>query len=413
MYARRHPAEDASFLMGAEDPAYRQRKPGDLLGILVDLSVNWDIHIWFRMRIALRSRNTSAVHIGRSQSLADWAAMVKGIRNTRKYNRGIEKVLGLLDLPREQQRETLSRVMALENLISAALGNSPVNEEPLVDRLETMAALLTPSIHATSWLDAVRSVQPPGVNITLGVPVRVVHPSVLRALSHLLDLGPRMQDAVAEHIVYRTILEVGWMVDDRNRRHQRLDSKPDTAAVKCLHHVKNMVGLAWFSLFPASNGDRRVKLSVLGSLRPTLQLLTGIAAPSESSIPADVLPPLQASFFANWVTYKQARLELLSRGLYNVLGVDGVADGSWNQELNSTAEPLIFSYPFFHSDLHPIVNYAGAGRLLARSVLGLTMSNAFLSLEAAAVKAARHALEESGETTDWPQRSFLEQHVCE
>ncbi|KAH9367003.1 hypothetical protein HPB48_021513 [Haemaphysalis longicornis] len=144
MYARRHPAELASFLRARRILPYRQRKPGDLLGILVDLSVNWDIHIWFQMRIILRSRNTPAVHIGRSQSLADWAAMVKGIRNTRKYNRGIEKVLGLLDLPREQQRETLSRVMALENLISAALGNSPVNEEPLVDSLETMAALLTP-----------------------------------------------------------------------------------------------------------------------------------------------------------------------------------------------------------------------------------------------------------------------------
>ncbi|KAH9372668.1 hypothetical protein HPB48_012958 [Haemaphysalis longicornis] len=174
-----------------------------------------------------------------------------------------------------------------------------------------------------------------------------------------------MQDAVAENLVYRAILELGWMVDDTSPRHRPLYFTPDRAAIKCLHQVKGMVGLAWFSLVPASDDDKILMRSILGSLRHTMQLPNDVTAPSESSVLAEVLPPLQASFFANWAAYKQARYDLLSSGLYNVLTADGVADGAWKQELYLTADPLIFSYPFFHPGLHPVINYAGAGRMLA------------------------------------------------
>ncbi|KAH9380327.1 hypothetical protein HPB48_016113 [Haemaphysalis longicornis] len=408
LHAQRYPEELAVFLRARRILPYRHLNANDLLDILVDLSANWGVDLWFQIRIGLRSNRTPAVYIGRSQTLAHWAATVQRIRNTRKFRKNIQRTLKMLGLPREQQREAASRVTSLENLVSAALGNSTANKEPLVVSLETMAVLLTPSVPTASWLHALRSVQPPGVNMTRDVPVHVDHPSLLQAISHLLDLGARMQDAVAEHIAYRTILEVGWMVDDRNPRHRPLDSTPDAAAIKCLHQVKDMVGTAWFTLVPTADNDRSLARSILGSLRHTMQLPTEITAPSESSVPADVLPPLQASFFATWVAYKEARYELLSSGLYNILGADGVADVAWNQELNLTVEPLIFSYPFFHSDLHQVVNYAGVGRLLARAVLGLTTSNASaMALEAAAVRAAQRALDESGKARTGPGAAVL------
>ncbi|KAH9380339.1 hypothetical protein HPB48_016101 [Haemaphysalis longicornis] len=408
LYAQRYPEELAAFLRARRILPYRPLNANDLLDILVDLSANWGIDLWFQIRIGLRSNGTPAVYLGRSQTLSHWAATVQRILNTRKFRKNIQRTLKMLGLPGEQQKEAASRVTSLENLVTGALGNSTANKEPLVVSLETMAVLLTPSVPTASWLHALRSVQPPGVNITRDVPVYVDHPSVLQALSHLLDLGARMQDAVAEHIAYRIILELGWMVDDRNPRHRPLDSTPDAAAIKCLHQVKDMVGTAWFSLFSTSHDDRRLMQSILAVLRPTLQLSAGIVAPSESSVPADVLPPLQASFFASWVAYKEARYELLSSGLYNILNADGVADVAWNHELNLTVEPLIFSYPFFHSDLLPVVNYAGVGRLLARAVLGLTASNASaMALEAAAVRGAQRALDESGEARKSPGAAFL------
>ncbi|KAH9372805.1 hypothetical protein HPB48_001321 [Haemaphysalis longicornis] len=397
LYAPRHPAELAAFLRARRILPYHQLNASDLLGILVDLSANWGIHLWFQLRIGLRRNGTAAVYIGRSQTLGDWDATVKRFRNTRKYRKNIQFTLKLLGLPRPQRQEAVSRVTSLETLVGAALGNSTLSKEPLVISLETMAVLLTPSVTTASWLCALRSVRHPGANIMRDTPVHIDNPSVLQAVDRLLNLGASMQDAVAEHIAYRTILELGWMVDDRSTRHRPLDFTPDRAAIKCLHQVKRMVGLAWFSLVPASDDDKILMRSIIGSLRQTMQLPAEISAPSDSSELAEVLPPLQASFFANWAAYKQARYELLSSGLYNVLSADGVADGDWNQELNLTAEPLIFSYPFFHSDLHPVINYAGAGRLLARSVLGLTTSNASATaLEAQAVGAAQHALDESG-----------------
>ncbi|KAH9380245.1 hypothetical protein HPB48_018211 [Haemaphysalis longicornis] len=314
----------------------------------------------------------------------------------------------MLGIPQEQQQEAVSRVSSLENLVGAALGNSTANNEPLVVSLESMAVLLTPSVRTASWLHALRSAQPPGVTITRNVPVYVDHPNVLQTINHLLDLGVRMQDAVAEHIAYRTILDVGWMVDDRNPRRRKLYSALDAAAIKCLHHVKDMVGLAWFTLVPTADDDRSLARNILVSLRHTMQVPIEIVAPSESSVPSDLLPPPQATFFASWVAYKEARYELLSAGLYNIIGVDGVAEVAWNRELNLTVDPLIFSYPYFHSDLHPVINYAGAGRLMARAVLGLTASNAStMALEAAAVRAAQYALDESGKARTAPGAAYL------
>ncbi|KAL1419935.1 hypothetical protein MTO96_024872 [Rhipicephalus appendiculatus] len=120
---------------------------------------------------------------------------------------------------------------------------------------------------------------------------------------------------------------------------------------------------------------------------------TDIIGPSDASVQLDVLPVPQPSFFAEWVAFKEARLALTSSGLYDILRVDGVVrSGFWHRERNLTAEPLVFSYPFFHTQLHPALNYGGAGRLIARALIGLVTPNASRAAEELAVSVALRAL---------------------
>ncbi|KAH9380187.1 hypothetical protein HPB48_004077 [Haemaphysalis longicornis] len=415
LHGRREPAELAAFLRARRILPYRQRSPHDLLGVLVDLSVNWGVHLWFELHMGSRGNGTPAVYIGRSKALAEWAAMVKKIRKTRAYRRRVQNTLKMFELPVDQQPAMVDRDTSLDTLISTAsgIGNSTSDAEPLEISVGTMAVLLTPSIPVRAWLDALSSVQPPEINITRGTLVHVDSPSVLQAMGNLFDHGARMQYALQEHIAYRTILHLGWMVDDRNASSRGQPPPWPTDPVPATSEGDG--GACVVHLVPVADGDTVLKRAILGSLRATGSLPAGIAAPSESSVSADVLPPLQPSFFGNWVAYKEARRHLMSLGIYNILGIGGIQDLGWNRELNLTVDPLLFSYPFFHTELHPVINYAGAGRILARSLLEVTSSDTSeKSLEAVAVHAALRALHEgvetkAGDAPGFPTTAFVDE----
>ncbi|KAH9380246.1 hypothetical protein HPB48_018210 [Haemaphysalis longicornis] len=70
LYAERYPAELAAFLRARRILPSHQLNTSDLLGILVDLSANWGIDLWFQIRIGLRSNGTPVVYIGKSETLA-------------------------------------------------------------------------------------------------------------------------------------------------------------------------------------------------------------------------------------------------------------------------------------------------------------------------------------------------------
>ncbi|KAH9380298.1 hypothetical protein HPB48_011288 [Haemaphysalis longicornis] len=179
LHGRRETAELAAFLRARGILPYRQRSPADLLAILVDLSANWGIHLWFELHMGSWSNGTPAVYIGRSKALAEWATMVKKIRKTRAHRRSILNTLKIFGLPLDQQPEAVGRVSSVDMLISAASVtiNSTANTGPLVISVETMAVLLTPSIPVRAWLDALCSVQPPEMNTTRGTMVHIESPS--------------------------------------------------------------------------------------------------------------------------------------------------------------------------------------------------------------------------------------------
>ncbi|KAH7955679.1 hypothetical protein HPB52_002851 [Rhipicephalus sanguineus] len=396
--ARRNPSELRAFLRDRGVLPHQWRSsPHAVLTTLVDLSLNWDIHIWFQLTVDSYENASTRVYIARSNVLEKRADVLRKIGKSRKYRAGVEgafRILGLLD---EQIPAAVVRKSSLDALVSALLENSGAVPEmgPVNLHLETMTETFTPAAPAKAWLDALRAAVPPAMNLSEETFVHVQSTRLLGTLNSLLEFASRRQNDVAEYIAYSAFLKIGWMVDDWNAttRDRPLYFMPARMTKRCLREVERMTGLAWFSMLSAPHVGGNFTRDLLTLIVPDMASSTDIIGPSEASVPLDVLPVPQPSFFAEWVAFKEAGLELTSSGLYDILRVDGVVRSRfWRRERNLTAEPLLFSYPFFHTQLHPALNYGGAGRLIARALLGLVTTNASEATEEIAVSVALRAL---------------------
>ncbi|KAH6933108.1 hypothetical protein HPB50_012152 [Hyalomma asiaticum] len=396
--ARRDPSELRAFLRDRGVLPHQWRSsPHALLTTLVDLSLNWDIDIWFKVRINMDENASAIVHVGPSNSLEKMTYAFKKIGETRKYKAGVEGAFRILGLLEEEIPAAVVRQMSMEALVVSLVKHAWAVPDtgPLQLRLEIMARTFTPAIPAEAWLDALRAAVPPAVSISEETFVRVDSERVLAALNNLLEFGSRRQDDVAEHIAYRTFVEIGWMVDERNvtTRDRPISFTPARMMNRCLREVERMTGVAWFSMVTASHVEGHFIHDLLTSIIRDSYPSVNIIGPSDVSVQVEALPPPQPSFFAEWVAFRKARFELTSSGLYDILGVDSVVRGFWHPERNLTVEPLFFSYPFFHTQLHPALNYGGAGRLIARAVQGLVSTNTSAkAIEELAVSLALRAL---------------------
>lgn len=403
LHARGDPAELVGFLKARDILPYIWRGPYGVLNNLVDLSVNWDIHVWFELAIVPQDSAAPAVYIRSSSALDEWVKVFRRMGGTRHYKRDVENTLRVLGKRDEQLPAALLRAATMNTLVSTVFRSTKraADSGPLVLNIEAMAATLTPAVPAAAWLAAVRASGASLANISEQMFVSVESTRVLRALNSLFEFGKNRQEHLAEHIAYRTFVEIGWMVGERSAITLPLQSTQEKLETRCLRTVEKMAGSAWNSLLPTLRGEGRPQRDVLTLVRLTNAPGVNIGGPHDAPVPPDVLPPLQSSFFANWVAYREARRDLESSGLYDILRIDGVETRHWHRERNWTVHPLIFTYPFFHSQLHPAVNFAGAGRLLARALLRLSSASVSAQeVEEAAVAGALRALHESPKTPE-------------
>ncbi|KAH7959157.1 hypothetical protein HPB49_009086 [Dermacentor silvarum] len=399
--AKRDPNELRAFLRkrGVLNHQWRS-SPHAVLSTLVDLSLNWDIHVWFQLRIDSYENKSTTVFIGRSNSLHKWADVFRKTGKTKKYKAGVERAFRILGLLDEEVATDMVQKESMDALVSALLKSSEVVPErgPLDSHLATMAERLTPAVSAKAWVDALRATVPPAVNISEKTFVRVESTRVLHTLNSLLEFGSRRQNDVAGYIAYRVFVEIGWMVDGSNStvRDRPLHFMPARMTNRCLREVERMTGLAWFSLLTAPHVEGHFTREPLALILPDWASSTSIGGPADASVDLGDLPTPRPSFFAEWLAFKEAKRELTSSGLYDILRIGGVQGGFWHRERNLTVEPLVFSYPFFHSQLHPVLNYGGAGRLIARALLGLVSPNTSAkATEEMAVSMALRALRDT------------------
>ncbi|KAL3245433.1 hypothetical protein MRX96_017990 [Rhipicephalus microplus] len=320
---RRNPTELTSFLRDhGVFPNQWRSSPHAVLTTLVDLSLNWDIHVWFQLTVDAHENASTRVYIARSIDLEKRADVLRKIGKSKKYKASVEAAFRILGLPEEEIAAAAARKSSTDALVSEILKNSEAVLEmgPLDMRLETVAETFTPAAPVQAWLDALLVAAPTVVNISKNTFVRVQSTRLLGTLNSLLEFASRRQDDVAEYIAYHVFMEIGWMVDDRNAttRDRPLYFMPAKMTKRCLREVDRMTGLAWFSVLTAPHVGANFTRDLLALIAPDVASSTDIIVPSDASVQLDVLPGPQSSFFSEWLAFRKARLELTSSGLYDI-----------------------------------------------------------------------------------------------
>ncbi|EEC20223.1 hypothetical protein IscW_ISCW015434 [Ixodes scapularis] len=198
-----------------------------------------------------------------------------------------------------------------------------------------------------------------------------------KIVDYLLSLNSDIEEGLALSVGLRVIQEIGWMAHKDIDIHLR-DTAPYRFTRRCQHQVEQMVGVAWFSLLSLPEGDN----GLIKRIQSALQEIGLPHGPAEGilkgpwDLPSLLLPVQRETFFGNWMAYTQLHWNLTKNR--NIMRMNSYQDWTW--KFNVTVTPLIFSFPFYHKDMPSAVNYAGAGRLLARELLRAAQGPAQLQL---------------------------------
>ncbi|CAN7994116.1 unnamed protein product, partial [Ixodes hexagonus] len=355
----------------------------NLISILVDLSVNWNVNLWFEVVIPSTppNKNDSAqgpiIQFRNSAQLLAWFRTISAFGQTPQYEDNVRRTLEIFGVSKSGRRRIVPTIKAMDNLINTVLLPASRREQPgsMVLSIKNMSSQLTPTVSSATWVLLLNEYVLWAGPFSASDLVRVENPSVLRATDYLLSLNPDIEDGLALSIGQRVVQEIGWMA------HKDIGVGFSGAAAhrftrKCQIQVEEMVGVAWFSLLSLPDGDggliKRIQSVLQESGLPSRPAMNWLKGPWD--LPLLALPDSRETFFGNWMAYSHLRWNLTKSR--NIMKVNSNRDWIWGS--NVTVDPLIFSFPFFHEDLPGAVNYAGAGRLLANELLRVILGRAQL-----------------------------------
>ncbi|XP_065300892.1 endothelin-converting enzyme-like 1 [Dermacentor albipictus] len=368
----------------------------DPLAILLDLSGNWNVHLWFQVSIRL-----SPLHYGSTEpvlkivpsaAFRSWMATMRaftghptGSAPWLRYHMYVRQMLRLFDGSESASGEIVSTIEAMDKLTLETLGPAMNVPEPRIVRMsirnltETATLLIGTGRLVLLFNEHfmwARRFSPSDI-------VQVENLGLLRSVVYILGLNTETQEALTLSLGLRVANELGWMAH-REIADVTLELSglpPSAHTRRCLVQIESTVGVGWLSLFPkhqeAESFVRDVRDVLIDDVarrsKAFLQLRAySTATPSNrDSFLASVLPEpsRRARFFIDWLNLMVGRWRLQERGITNVLKPGSLLSHRWSFHGALTVTEDYFVFPLYHSDLPPAVNYGGAGRLIADEVL--------------------------------------------
>ncbi|KAH7952141.1 hypothetical protein HPB52_019259 [Rhipicephalus sanguineus] len=326
-----------------------------LLEVLVDLSANWNLHLWFQLDVTVGE--TPAVEFRRSPSLLGWIR-TRRMRRGPGYEDWIAMTLKLFGgAPGGNVISSVITVIkAMDNLVATLLGAAASRHSQMLTETSVGNLSLHVQLGNTTdaWLNLFNRtlVLPPGIALEMHDTVRLRDREVIKAAVYLAELDTETEARLALSVGLRVVELLGWMVDPR------LEASPDLHGEQrsrhCLSQVQHLVGAAWHDLLIMPRHDGGVidaVRNVLQRARPALAVPTRVHV-NASSTPALHLQTSQGAF-SSWLALSEAQAQ--------------------ERRDSSTAtlmlEPHSWLFPFFHEDLPAAVNFAGLGERAARRLL--------------------------------------------
>lgn len=358
-----------------------QPPTANLLSVLMDLSANWNTHLWFHVVVSASPDSVNAtepvIEFRKSEHLLTWLAMLKTLGRTSGYHHEIRHTLQLFGVSKARGKKLLRTIKKMNILIGAVLGAAATDDDSssLDIPIGSLSHQLTPKVSTNTWLLMFNECSLCSGRLSSADLVRIRIPRTIRAIAHLLNLEPGIEDSLALSLGFRLLQEIGWMATRAIgfSADGTLGFPELTHTRKCMEQVRDMVGTAWFTILPLPADDDGLVERIQGVLRdsalPSGPTTGSLKLPWDEDLAAFNLPDPGDSFFANWISYRQPQWNITRRESTRILRVGVSQDRDWAWEPSVSVEPELFSYPFFHSDLPRAINYGGAGRMLARELL--------------------------------------------
>ncbi|KAH6945684.1 hypothetical protein HPB50_009609 [Hyalomma asiaticum] len=388
--------QDLKRFMSERHLPWPRKSRWDPLAILLDLSGNWNIHLWFQVDVTLspfRVGSTEPVlKITPSAAFRSWIATMRafvshptGSVPSLHYQRYVRGMLRVFDVPDSSSGKIVSTIMTINELILKSLGPAMTVPEQRIVRmsirnLTETATLRFPTgglvLLFNEYLMWARRFSPSDI-------VQVENVGLLRSIVYILGLGVETQEALMLSLGLRVAHELGWMADRQiaDITLELVGLPPSAHTRRCLAEIERTVGIGWINLFPT----RRESQPFIRDVRDVLN--HAVARRGKESIQLRVHssgfswnndsflsgllpePSRRAPFFINWLKLMVGRWRLQEQDITNVLKPGSLFSHRWSFRGALTVAEDYFVFPLYHPDLPPPVNYGGAGRLIADEVL--------------------------------------------
>ncbi|KAK8764830.1 hypothetical protein V5799_032561 [Amblyomma americanum] len=243
-----------------------------LLEVLIDLSANWNLHLWFRVDITAGENQRPTVQFRQSPELVQWIDE-QHMRQGTDYDRWMSKALVIFGKPSHNSNASMILLIkAMDNLITHLMGAALQQWQPPVVTSVGNLSLYAPLVATTdSWLDVLdRSlVLPEGSALSGRDTVQLFDRDVLQTSLYLIGLDSETEAHLALSVGLRVIEILGWMVETSlEEPHGAADG---WRTPRCLSQVQRLVGPAWHDLLLMPHHDGGIVeavRSVLQRARP-------------------------------------------------------------------------------------------------------------------------------------------------
>ncbi|KAH9367957.1 hypothetical protein HPB48_011664 [Haemaphysalis longicornis] len=347
----------------------------DLLEILLDLSGNWNLHLWFEVTFAFHGGAVEPVlRISPSASFGAWIAFVRSFvgqpvasKSALRYRRYIRDMLELFDISGSSADELATKIEEMDRLTLGALGPAMAKHNPktLQMPIHNLRDTATPGIVTGHLLLLLNEYFIWARRFSAGDIVEVANPGLLRSVVYLRGLKSETREALTLSLGLRVVHALGWMAHRRiaDITLDIMGLPPSAHHRRCLTLIDGAVGVAWHSLFPEQPGAEALvqdvqdilKNSVERHGKPPLTLQarpTPVQWDNETSM-ANALPEPTpgGSFFLDWMNLMNSRGRLQKQHVFNVLKPGSALSHGWNFHGAVTVAEDYFAFPLFHPDL--------------------------------------------------------------
>ncbi|KAL1470517.1 hypothetical protein MTO96_040370 [Rhipicephalus appendiculatus] len=363
----------------------------DLLEILLDLSGNWNVHLWFHVSFELApfrgGTGEPVLRIGHSAAFHAWIATMRmfagqraGTAASLRYRRYVRAMLDIFGASEAVREEVAAKIEAMDRLTLEVLGPAMAEADSRILRtsIRNLTGTATPGIAAGRLLLLLNEYFIWARRFTAQDIVQVENADLLRSVVYLLGVKSDVREALTLSLGLRVAHELGWMAS-REIADMTLELAglpPSAHWHRCLIQVESTVGTEWLSLFPKHRGAQELTHDVRDILADVLERHANtslqLQAPSAAllrneSFLATMLPEPRhgARFFVDWLRLMNGRWRLLEQDMTNVIKPGSFLSYRWSFHGALTVAEDYFVFPLFHPDFPAAVNYGGAGRLIA------------------------------------------------